>query len=200
MPTGYTAKLMEKGQEFPEFAMLCARAFGACVEMRDDSMDAPIPERFEPSDYHVKGRKESERLLATLENMDGAERLAYGQNRRAEDIFGWREALEKNRTENKRLSEMRAKVEAWTPPTKDHEELKKFMLQQIEISSNDGDYYEPHIKQAMAKEPLAYYFEAVEAAKAAVDRHITGHAEDVKRADSRTRWIKQLRDSLNPSP
>ena len=34
MPTGYTYKIGE-GASFKEFVMACARAFGACVEMRD---------------------------------------------------------------------------------------------------------------------------------------------------------------------
>jgi hypothetical protein len=54
MPTGYTAKLMEEGQSFPEFAMRCARNFGALIMMRDESLDVPIPEQFEPSDYYRK--------------------------------------------------------------------------------------------------------------------------------------------------
>jgi len=39
MPTGYTAKLCEGEQSFGEFALGCARAFGACVMQREDSMD-----------------------------------------------------------------------------------------------------------------------------------------------------------------
>ena len=59
MPTGYTAKLMEQGQTFPEFIMSCARAFGALIMMRDDPANAPIPEKFEPSDYHVRALKKA---------------------------------------------------------------------------------------------------------------------------------------------
>lgn len=43
MPTGYTADLMEKGMEFKPFVLQCARAFGALITMRDDSLDAPSP-------------------------------------------------------------------------------------------------------------------------------------------------------------
>ena len=35
--------------------MNCARAFGACVELRDEPGGGDrIPEAFEPSDYHLK--------------------------------------------------------------------------------------------------------------------------------------------------
>ncbi len=49
MPTGYT-HLIEEGCNLEEFVWACARAFGACVMMRDDSVDKPVPEKFEPSD------------------------------------------------------------------------------------------------------------------------------------------------------
>jgi hypothetical protein len=52
MPTGYTAELIEKGMEFNDFVLTCARAFGACIELRDRKL-APAP-RTIPSNgnYH----------------------------------------------------------------------------------------------------------------------------------------------------
>jgi hypothetical protein len=54
MPTGFTADIC-KGAEvsFEDFAMTCARAFGALYSMRDEPMDAPIPETFVASGYHA---------------------------------------------------------------------------------------------------------------------------------------------------
>ena len=65
MPTGYTATLMEKGQDFPDFVLLCARAMGATIMLRDEPLDAPIPE-FQPSDYSAKQLEESKEELARL--------------------------------------------------------------------------------------------------------------------------------------
>jgi len=86
MPTGYTAKLMESGQTFQDFVMQCARAFGACVMMRDDPMDAPIPERFEPSDYNVKRLAEAKAELVKLQAMTNDEKIAFGESKKAESI------------------------------------------------------------------------------------------------------------------
>src|SRR5687768_6886698 len=54
MPTGYTHPVVDgKITEFNDFALSCARAFGALITMRDDAMDAPIPEEFKPeTNYH----------------------------------------------------------------------------------------------------------------------------------------------------
>ncbi len=63
MPTGYTADIA-KGITFQQYAWSCARAFGALVMMRDEPSDAPIPEAFTPSDYHVKALAEARAKLA----------------------------------------------------------------------------------------------------------------------------------------
>lgn len=45
MPTGCTAKLHEDDQSFRDFALTCARAFGATIAMREEPLDAPPSER-----------------------------------------------------------------------------------------------------------------------------------------------------------
>ena len=43
MPTGYTADIQDgKITTLREYALSCARAFGALIMMRDDPHDAPI--------------------------------------------------------------------------------------------------------------------------------------------------------------
>ena len=86
MPTGYTAKLMEKGKSFDEFVLFCARAFGACIDMRDEDMNAPIPEQFQPSAYYQKSVDENSAELTRLESMTNEERLAFGAKTRADRI------------------------------------------------------------------------------------------------------------------
>lgn len=54
MPTGYTADIKD-GISFETYAMNCARAFGACVSLRDKpSGGKVIPDAFEPSDLDVE--------------------------------------------------------------------------------------------------------------------------------------------------
>jgi len=55
MPTAYTSFVADNENfTFPEFAMLCAREFGALISMRDEPLDTPVPERFEPDDFYRK--------------------------------------------------------------------------------------------------------------------------------------------------
>ena len=85
MPTGYTAAIAD-GVTFEQFALNCARAFGALIDMRDEPSDAPIPERFEPSNYHEKKIAEINDELVRLKEMsqDEAKMVAHQEWRAAE--------------------------------------------------------------------------------------------------------------------
>jgi hypothetical protein len=195
MPTGYTAELMEKGQSFNEFVMRCARGMGACIMMRDDPMDAPIPV-FEPSDYNAKRlvecRDEHYRLLA----MNGEEKIAFGESKRKEHIQRMEQCLAKNLAENQRLIDMQKKVAAWQPPTPDHQGLKDFMLQQIEVSMNGVAYYEEHLEKAKASSALDYYLAEVAEAERGRIYNAEQNQKEIERTESRNRWVRELKASL----
>lgn len=193
MPTGYTAKLMEEGQTFPEFAMTCARAFGATISMRDDPHDKPIP-KFEPSDYHIKALARAKAEYARLQEMGGSERIAFGEQQRQLEIERCQAILTKDREENERLIAMRLQVEAWTPPTPDHEGMKRFMLQQIDTSMNTCNSL--YLKRAEEKAPVHYYAEAVLSAERDIKYHAAEHAKELAKVDSHNEWVQRLRESL----
>jgi len=196
MPTGYTAKLVENGQSFKEFAMGCARAFGACIEMRDDPQDAPIPEEFKPSDYHAKALAEAQKTAERYAAMSAGELLAMGQKFKRESIAGWRNCIDAHNAENARLVTMRSQVEMWRPPSGDHAEFKKFMLQQLEVSMHDTKWSMEALEKSEAKTPQQYADEAIIEAGRSIGYHAKELEEDTQRAADRTRWVKQLRESL----
>lgn len=196
MPTGYTAKLMEEGETFEQFAIRCARAFGALILMRDEPMDAPITEEFKPSDYYVKAGADARAELDRLEAMGGNERIAFGEALRAQSAQRSREWLEKDRAANGRLTTMRTEVEAWEPPSPDHANYKAFMLEQIDMSLNDLGYIEKTITEAEQRAAVDYYAQAVKTAERNIGYYAAEHAKEVERTESRNQWIRQLRDSL----
>jgi len=196
MPTGYTAKLMEEGQTFQEFILGCARAFGACITMRDDQNDAPIPDKFEPSDYYAKNIVEAEEKLKWLKTMSETERTAFGEAEKAKEIDDLNSYINKTVVENIRLEEMEAYVNAWYPPTDDHLGLKKFMLEQIKISKNDVSYSERSLDCAKLKPPLAYYPEAISGATRDINYYTKEQAKKIDRVNDRNEWIRQLRMSI----
>ena len=196
MPTEYTVKLMEHGQSFPEFVMGCARAFGACITMRDDLNETPIPDKFEPTDYHVKAAVEARGKLATLKGMTDDEKIAFGLSKKKAAIKHNQEWLERENRENGRLDEMESQVRVWIPPTKDHQGLKDFMLQQIKISRGDTGYIQKELSDAQAKNPMDYYVAGVSAAARDINYHTEENEKETGRVSGRTEWVQQLRQSI----
>lgn len=195
MPTGYTQCLYD-GKEigFPEFAMKCARAFGALVEMRDDPFDAEIPGYFPPSEYAYKRyfRAQVELAVARATTMEQAVILA-AQERAGEEaaqaeyeaeIVGRKAAYE----------DMLEQVRAWDPPTEDHRELKKFMIDQI-TGSIDFDCRDPR-PLPPAPTPEEWISSRIERLRKEVERSQASWKEDLERSASRSEWVRALRSSL----
>lgn len=182
---------------FPKFVMQCARAFGACIEMRDDSLDAPIPEQFKPSNYHKDAAAKARKELDRLDKLNAKERLAFGVKRKAEYVKGSRDYYETALGQDARIDAMVRDVSAWTPPSPEHDNLKKFMLEQLETSRHGKYNGLDTLKAAEAKTPLQYYSEAKQSARREIDYHDAEYAKEQARANSNTTWVRALRNSLN---
>jgi hypothetical protein len=196
MPTGYTAELMEKGQDFDAFVMRCARAFGALITMRDESLEAPIPDEFQASTYASDALARAVGQRQRLEAMSNEERIRFGARERKNLLRSLKDAMAQHEAENVRLDDMAAKVKAWQPPSADHKELKAFMLEQIKTSRHDLTYYVRAMEEAEAKAPVTFYADAAIRAEKDIAYYTEELKKDQKRAAERTLWVKQLRDSL----
>jgi hypothetical protein len=171
---------------------------GACITMRDDSLDTPIPVKFEPSDYHLKALQDAVDALCEQDKMTTEE--AWNESRRKcrATIRKGIEGMKKQQELRKKYEDMLAQVNAWVPPSPDHVEFKKFMIQQITSSIEwdcNGDYY---LRESVAK-PLSgkkYLREMKERAVRDIVYHNEENKKEIERAADRTRWVNQLRDSL----
>lgn len=198
MSTGYTNEIKE-GVSFEAFALICARNFGACITMRDESHDTPIPKEFKVSDYYAKAKKEAKQKLAVIKKMTDAEIT----KKIATDVRAQRAVLKQRLKDNnnrKRLYiEMRNKARAWTPPTSDHNGLKKFMIEQI-TSSIDFDDMQKYYKEDLEKLKIVSVDEWVASKTLKYQQdiayHEKHHAEEVERVNGRNKWVRELRDSL----
>ena len=198
MPTGYTAAIKD-GLTFEQFAMSCARAFGACISLRDESGGGEkIPERFEPSDYHQRKLAEAQQELALIEAMTpyeceqsaatdylSAEGARQRQLRDMEDL-------------RQKYDQMLDAVNEWVPPSADHRELRTFMRDQIEQSSKfdcDTEFYAmPTLRLTGAE----WKKQRIKTLQGSIVYHEEGHAAEVERTNQRNEWIRLLRESLQP--
>jgi len=196
MPTGYTANIAD-GISFEKFVMRCARGMGALVMMRDEPFGAPISERFEPSDYHVRKLADMEakrKLLGgmTAEKTETAARLAY-----EEELAYHAKILQKKRDLRAAYQGMLDKVNDWTPPTSEHIGLKKFMVDQlvrsVEFDCDEKYYLKNKPTQKTGEEWFASELEEV---TRSIQYHRKEYVEEVSRTEARNNWIASLRRSL----
>lgn len=197
MPTGYTYKVVNgEMADFSEFALNCARAFGALITMRDDPADAPIPEEIKPEcSYNEKRLAESKARLAELNAMTPDEMLSACEHAYATALASHDKYEADAAEEDRRLDAMLEKVDAWTPPTANHVEMKKFMIDQLTISKR-GSYRSPMPEMLS---PSEWHEAEVKKAMKDVSYHAGEVATEIERAKGRTEWIRALRSSL-PSP
>lgn len=195
MPTGYTADIKD-GISFEQFVLNCAKAFGACISMRDLPTDTPIPEKFEPRLYNATALKKAVEELCRLENMSESEAITLRTAEHQEAEHSRLKRLDENQNQLKAYRVMLDKVTAWAPPSTDHIELKNFMVKQIQESLKFDDmtkyYSEPT--------PLLRIHDFMKAkedkVKADIKYHQEKHAEEVQRTNQRNEWVKLLRSSL----
>ena len=194
MATGYTMAIAD-GIEFNEFVMQCARAFGALVMMRDDPMDAKIPTEFEPSSYHKNAIEKAEQKLNTAKNMGHETARVFSEIEYSEAVLNKKNRLEDKKKLKLKYDEMLNNVLNWTPPTSDHEELKNFMIQQIETSiDHDCDMSYPTDPILLsAEEWLRNY---VDKCVKDLGYHVKEWHSEVNRCKERSEWVRLLRDSI----
>lgn len=192
MPTGYTAGV-EDGSitTLAQFAMTCARAFGALIDMRDEPTGAPIPLTIKPhTEYNDMSLAEALNALDRVVHLSEYDCDAAAEAEFAKEIASFEEYQAEQAAQNARYLAMIAKVEAWQVPPS-HEHMREFMLQQLRISLHD---YTPATPTKMTG---GQWREATEAkSRHDIAYHSKQIAEEIARAAERTEWLQQLRVAL----
>lgn len=192
MPTGYTAPIKD-GISFEQYALGCARAFGALITMRDDPQDAPIPDSFEPDDYFSKRLAENKKKMEDLENATPYQIEIMAEADYRTHYENWKKWEDQKTELRDKYNEMLAKCQKWEPPSPGHEEFKKFMISQIQESIKwDCEPYAPPVK-ASPQNWLLNQIELIE--RSNIHLREQG-AKEIERADGRTKWVQQLKQSL----
>jgi hypothetical protein len=196
MPTGYT-DMIKADTTFAAFAMRCARAFGACIEMRDDPLDAPITE-FHPGDYHLKSLEEAKARREAVRKMTSEEAWAEIEKHNADVRAYVKRENEQSAATRARYERMLALVEAWTPPTPNHENMKKFMREQIteSIKFDCHDYSEYDWYKPFAGDAADWRTAELSKAQKDIEYHEKHYQEEVERCNKNNAWVKALRESL----
>jgi len=191
MPTGYTSDI-EDGITFNEFIMNCARAFGACISLRDSN--DPIPEKFEVGTYEANAIVEAKARLKMLNKIDPATLAEAAELYNEKNIHQHWDSLAKDTSRRDAYEAMLKQVKAWKPPTKEHKGLKEFMVEQINSSIEWDCNHERSMPEVLT--PKRYLELELDRAKCNVEYFTKSLKEEKARVASRNKWIKALRDSI----
>ena len=192
MPSGYTENIYYgKEVTFKDFALGCARAFGACIMQRDDPVDEK-PKIMPEESYHTEELKK----LKKFKKPTKAQFDSYVK----ETIADCEKSIKEKNELKKRYSDILEKAKNWQPPTKEHERLKAFMIEQLTDSKNFDcgglDYYEHEIKVVSAMTYKDYVTKKLIEHNRSIERHKEYEARDINNIKQRNKWIKDLYDSL----
>lgn len=194
MPTGYTAGVADGTiTTFPEFAMRCARSFGALIEMRDSPSDAPIPDAFEPSTYHRERIAEARAELARLEAMTPEEIQAGAEEANREAMESWERRVREDCETRQRYEAMLTEARAWEPPSPEHRGMKTFMVEQLEESIR---YDATKWERPEPETPEDWHSDRIAKAARDIAYHTEEDRKERERTAERNRWVRLLRESL----
>jgi hypothetical protein len=201
MPTGYTSQIADD-ISFRKFALSCARNFGAAIALRDENSEVlPDPEnvKFNGGNYH---ENEFSQAIANKEKL-----LSLSQDELEKQYQDWREkTIIKAKNSIKERQELRAKYERmlshvknWFPPTKEHDNMKNFMIEQITSSIEwdcDEEFHLKSIREAENSHRASYFWDKIEELDRSIKYHSERSGEDGNKDNQRSQWIKDLIDSL----
>ena len=203
MQTGYTDYIKDgKITSGKDFLKLCTRAFGVAIDLKDESLDVPTPNCFEPHPYYEEAYKESLKSREKIYNMT-LEEVKKDIISKYNDNKGIVEnILKKYKDEDEKYLKVRKEVEEWIPPTSEHENLKKFCLEQIDMSLNTYLYKwcEKDINKELdtSDDAIREYINILkDDANKQVKRTYEKWQAELKRVEGKNLWMRQFLDSLN---
>ncbi len=195
MSTGYTENI-KNGVSFENFVLQCARAFGALVTLRDESLTSNVPNEIKPNNYHYdswKLAKEKYKKYKKMSLKDAKELAKKEYDRRLEE---YNQTINNTRDLEKKYIDMLRKVQNWKPPTKNHINLKNFMIEQIKDSMKfdcNMTYFNPPALLS----PKEYKKEYLKMFINDKKYHLTHYKKEIKSCKEKTKWIQDLKKSLN---
>lgn len=199
MPTGFTAAI-ENDISFEDYALGCARAFGAGMHQHNDPANKKLKLHTIENNYRIDSLSKAREEVAKLEAMRGVnDRTAYGKGVIEEESAANQKSFNQKVFLRNKYEAMLSKVYDWRPPTAEHENLKKFMIDQINQSINfdcDTKYDMERLTQLSRANPLDAYKKSLDRAYENVAYYEIAVVEEREKVESANRWISALYDSL----
>lgn len=193
MPTGFTEAIYEGGEvTFREFALKCAKAFirspdGDSVSLRKVS----IPTYWD--DMINDQKRELDRLRSMSDEQADVEYAKFLQieQGKSDQINEFRDRLKAS------YHDMVREVEAWTPPTEEHNKLKELMLDQLAQSIvRDCARYTLMDTMPLYSSGRLWKMDRIAQTISNMERTEQSKADEIAAITANNQWIDDLERSL----
>lgn len=203
MPTGYTAYI-EDGEitTGKEFLKLCTRAFGIAIDVKDEPLSTPTPSSFEPSPFYKESYDRALKQLEEANKMTFDEAKIQMRADYEKRISDYKDYAERETAMNEKYAKVRKEVEEWIPPTGEHEGLKKFALEQIDMCVTKQEYIDEYLEKSKEEfddsdEAVQNYInDIVDYYQRDAERSYKSWQEELERTRSKNEWMTKFLESL----
>jgi hypothetical protein len=199
MPSQLTTKLYDgTATNLNDFALHCARDLSLFIELRDEPSESALPQSFTPRSYYSELVGKIEAEIVTVSDWDDKEAetsaQAYFQERKRE----YDASVEMTKERRQRYTQMREEVDAWQPPTTDHQNLKDYMIRLLEQDMPS----ECTVRMTMPQPISGRQYKQVrlEELRAQLTHATENRDGDIERNRIRNEWTTELRQSLPEDP
>ena len=157
MPTGYTQQIIDGTVKTPkEFLHLCLRNFGVCISMRDMPFDAQqkdytesIKKYYQDSmDYHAKALENAKAEYERINNLSDDELYEMYVERFSDNRNYYQKRTDEVKKQNAQYQSFYDAIKNWDC-SEEFSNIKKFALDQIDISKEAEDYYANELSKEM---------------------------------------------------
>ena len=132
MTTRYTSRLIEEREmSFKEFVLLCATCLGAYRYLDENELlGGGKPKLKVPCGYE-QSVKVAKKKLKEIQDMSDLEIKIEADKYNAMELLEYEKDCKHQKLMRDRYTKMLSKVQSWTPPITEYEELKEFMCDQL---------------------------------------------------------------------
>ena len=156
MPTGYTQQIIDGKIKTPkEFLHLCLRNFGICISLRDEPLNSQenyteyIKKYYQDTiDYYTKALENAKKEYARISNLSDDDLYEIYVKEFTDDQDYYQKRTDEIKEQNIKYQTFYDAIENWDC-SEEFSNIKKFALNQIDISKEDEDYYIDKLSKKM---------------------------------------------------
>ena len=157
MPTGYTQQIIDGTVKTPkEFLHLCLRNFGVCISMRDVPFNESqvdyteyIKRYYQDSiGYYAKALENAKKEYDRISNLSDDDLYEMYVKKFSDNRDYYQERTDKIKKQNAEYQSFYDAITNWDC-SEEFSNIKKFALDQIDISKEAEDYYTDELSKEM---------------------------------------------------